>query len=78
MLHIICCICNFGHSKSALDKDEIGNTLFQEVCDTKTGNSADPTETLKSIGKDVETNEVDSLDTYLDAAQSEFFGGVYF
>jgi len=56
--------------KSALDKNDIGNKLFQEVCNTRT-NPDDPTETLKTVGQNVETNEVDSFDTFLDAAKGK-------
>ena len=56
--------------KSALDKDDIGNKLFQEVCNTRT-NPDDPTETLKTVGQNVETNEVDDFDSFLDAAKSK-------
>ena len=56
--------------KRALDKDSIGNTLFQEVCNTRT-NPDDPTETLKTVGQNVESNEVTDVDSFLDAAKSK-------
>ena len=56
--------------KSALDKDAIGNTLFQEICDTKT-NPDDPTQTLKTVGQNVESNEVNDIDSFFEAAKSK-------
>ena len=56
--------------KSALAKDEIGNTLFQEICETKT-NPDDPTETLKTVGQNVESNEVTDIDSFFEAAKSK-------
>jgi len=51
-----------------LDKNDIGNKLFQEVCST--ANPDDPTETLKTVGQNVQTNEVTNFDTFLDAAKN--------
>merc|ERR1712176_1344590 len=52
----------------ALDKNDIGNKLFQEVCDTK--NPIDPTQTLKEVGKNVQDpNDVTDFDSLLDAAK---------
>lgn len=53
----------------ALDKDAIGNTLFQKVCETKV-NPDDPTETLKTVGQNVQTNDVTDLDSFLEAAKT--------
>jgi len=53
----------------ALDKDSIGNTLFQEVCNTRT-NPDDPTETLKTVGQNIESNEVTNVDSFFDAAKN--------
>ena len=58
-----------------MKKDDIGNALFQQVCNTT--NPLDPTETLKTVGKDIQTNDVTDIDTFFDAAQSEFWVGVW-
>merc|ERR1712113_70829 len=51
----------------AFNKNDIGNKLFQEVCDTENPN--DPLETLKSVGQNVTENEVTDFDSFLDAAK---------
>ena len=54
-----------------MKKDDIGNALFQQVCNTT--NPLDPTETLKTVGKDIQTNDVTDIDSFFDAAQGEFW-----
>ena len=54
----------------AVAKDDIGNALFQEICDTENPN--DPTATLKEVGKNVQDpNDVTDFDSFLDAAKGK-------